>query len=261
VRRDDRRERILELVREHRRVSVDRLSANFGTSPETIRRDLADLARQGLLRKFHGGASLPDPAASAGAGQAEEGSFQLRLTQFTAEKCAIARRAARLFRPGETLFIDAGSTTLAFAEELVSVPKLTVITNAIGIAQAAATRGQGCRAFLLGGEVDPEVRETLGALVLEQIRRFHTAHVVLTVGAITPQGIFDFSVEETEVARAMIGQAASLTVLADSSKFDRTGLFQVAPLARLQRLVTDRAPNGAVAEALAEAGVEVIVAG
>lgn len=260
MRRDDRRERILALLREHRRVSVDRLSADFATSPETIRRDLAELARLGLVRKFHGGASLPEPAAADTPREAEEGSFQLRLTQAMAEKRAIALRAARLFRPGETLFIDTGSTTLAFAEALVSVPKLTVITNAIGIAQAVAAKGQSCRAFLLGGEIDAELRETLGALVLEQIRRFHTAHVVLTVGAITPQGIFDFSVEETEVARAMIGQAARLTVLADSSKFGRTGLFQVAPLARLERLVTDRAPQGAVAEALAEAGVDVIVA-
>ncbi|MGL4288055.1 MAG: DeoR/GlpR family DNA-binding transcription regulator [Phreatobacter sp.] len=252
----ERREHILAILRQKHRVSVDVLADELDASRETIRRDLTDLAIRGLVRKFHGGAALPEAGLTE---EASEGTFHARLSENVAQKRAIAQAAAGLFAAGDTLFVDTGSTTVLFAEELAKVSGLTVITNSVLIAQAVARGEGGSRAFLLGGEFNDEVAETLGSLVIDQIRQFHPRHVVLTIGALTPGGILDFSMGETEVARAMVEQASELTVLADSSKIDRPGLFQVCPLSSIDRLVIDQAPSGPVAAALAAAGVQLIV--
>lgn len=253
----ERREHVLSILRQRQRASVDELAEELDASHETIRRDLTELAVRGLIRKFHGGATLP---AAQAADETHEGPLQVRLSENVAEKRMIARAAVKLFAPGDTLLVDTGSTTVLFAEELAKLPGLTVITNSTLIAQAIARGEGGSRAFLLGGEFKDEVSETVGPLVINQIRSFHPRHAVLTVGAISAGGILDFNMEETEVARAMVEQATELTVLADHSKIDKAGLFQVAPLAMIDRLVIDRPPSPRLATALADAQVEAIVA-
>lgn len=257
MRPSDRRDLILHLVRERERVTVESLAQELGASPETIRRDLTDLASKGVIRKFHGGATSIEAALS---GSRIEGSFQARMQQNLREKRAIARRAAALFSAGDTLFIDTGSTTLIFAEELARQARLTIITNSVGIVQAIARGNETSRAFLIGGEYRDDGSENLGTLAIEQISRFHPAHVVLTAGSIDPAGVMDYDLSEAEVASAMVAHARHVTVLADSSKFCRTGLFQVCPLAEVDRLVVDRAPEEPLAETLCSAGVEVLVA-
>ncbi|HEY7305546.1 MAG TPA: DeoR/GlpR family DNA-binding transcription regulator [Bryobacteraceae bacterium] len=256
MRPSNRRDAIIDLVRERERVTVDFLARQLRASCETIRRDLTDLAARGLIRKFHGGATLPDVS---GAGLKTEGSFQSRMQDHLREKRTIGRRAASLFSPGDTLLIDTGTTTVIFAEELTRLSRLTVITNSLAIAQIMA-RGEGNRAFLLGGEYSDDASENLGTLAVEQVSRFHATHAVLTVGAIEADGIFDYNLNEAEIARAMIAQSRHVTVLADSSKFGRSALFQVCTLAAIDRLVVNEAPDGAMVEALRAAEVEVIIA-
>jgi len=103
------------------------------------------------------------------------------------------------------------------------------------------------------------VGETVGALAIEQIGRFHASHAVLTIGAVEPGGIMDYDLGEAEVARATLAQARSVTVLADSSKFSKLGLFQVSPLMTVDRLVSNRAPDRPVSAALSATGVDVII--
>jgi DeoR family glycerol-3-phosphate regulon repressor len=93
-----------------------------------------------------------------------------------------------------------------------------------------------------------------------QIAQFKAEHVVLTVGAITTTAIMDYDLRETEMARAMIAQAQSITVLADHHKLGRPAVFQVADLAKVARLVINRQPDPEMAAALAAAGVEIVVA-
>ena len=252
LRPETRRGRIVDLLRAGAPVSVDALAAALAASRETVRRDLADLARQGLVRRFHGGAALPEPVG--------EGAFQIRLAEHPREKRAIGRRAAALFGPGDTLFVDTGTTSVVFAEELARRAGLTVVTNCLTIAQLVGGSGNGNRSFMIGGEYRDAAAQTLGPLAVEQIARFHAAHAVLTVGAIDPVGVMDFDLAETEVARAMIAQAVTVTVIADSSKLGRRGLFEVCTLARVDRLVIDRPADRVLAPALQAAGIEVIVA-
>ncbi|NWA01697.1 DeoR/GlpR family DNA-binding transcription regulator [Pseudomonas gingeri] len=248
MRPNERRQHILELLRQRERISVDELARTLHTSQETIRRDLTELAENGQVTKFHGGASLP-PSGE------HENAFQTRMNEFSQEKRAVARYAAGLYAPGDSILIDTGTTTLFFARELARLNRITVITNSLLIAEAMGVSGN--RVFMIGGEFRPESNQNSGSLALEQIARFNAEHAVVTIGALSADGAFDFSIEEAEIARAMIARARYLTVIADSSKLGRRALFQVFPLERIDRLIIDRKPIGELAEALARAQVEV----
>lgn len=251
-----RRERIEQVIRERERVTVDALAELLGTSRETIRRDLTDLAERGRVRKIHGGATISEPRLP----DADiEGSFQGRLLENADAKRTVARRAIQLFQPGDTLFVDTGTTTLWFAEELSTATGLTIITNSAAIA-ALAARGPSSSTFLVGGEYRADGTENLGPLAVEQISQFHAVHAVLAVGSIETVGILDYDVREADVARAMIAQAKSVTVLADATKFGRGGLIKVAPLDAVSRVVTEAEPPDDIAAALKDAGAEIIVA-
>lgn len=253
---EDRRAQIVRIVQENQRVAVDDLAAALAISRETIRRDLNELAAQGRLRKIHGGATLADPRLI---GADAEGAFQTRLLENTAAKRAIARSAVQLFEPGDTLFVDTGTTTLFFAEELAAARGLTIITNSAAIA-ALAARGNANTTYLIGGEYRSESSENLGPLTVEQIGRFHANNAVIAIGSVETDGVFDFDLKEADVARAMIAQSRSVTVLADASKFGRGGLIKITPLANIGRIVTESRPPKDIAAALKNAGVAVIVA-
>jgi DeoR/GlpR family transcriptional regulator of sugar metabolism len=227
MRPSDRRDLILDLVRERERVTVESLAQELGTSPETIRRDLTQLASRGVIRKFHGGATSVEAAVF---GAKVEGAFLARMQEHLREKRAIARRAAALFSPGDALFIDTGTTTIVFAEELAKLSRLTVITNCVAIAQAVVRGHASNRAFLIGGRYRDDAGENLGTLAVEQIARFRAPHVVLTPGSVGVDGVLDYDLNEAEVAIAMLAHAQALTVLADSSKFARAGLFPVCEI-------------------------------
>ena len=245
-----RRERIAEAVRRHGRVSVEQLARRFKTSHETIRRDLAALAESGAILKVHGGARLP--------GRREEGPFRERLAANAVAKRLIAEKVAGLIAPGSTLFIDTGSTTLMCAEALTRVAGLTVITNSARIAAVLAERGSRATVFLLGGRFDGDNGETVGPTTLTEIGGFHADVALITIGALDAgAGVADYNFDEAQVARAMIDHAKKVMVAADATKFERRAAFAVCPLARLTALVTDREPQGRLAEALAAAGTAV----
>jgi DeoR family glycerol-3-phosphate regulon repressor len=251
MRLNARRDRIVELLLEFQRMSVEELAQRLGASQETIRRDLTELAARNRLRKFHGGAALPDTVG--------EGAFRIRMVAKLEAKRAIARRAAALFGSGDSLFIDAGSTTVALAGELAQREGLTVITNSVGIAQLTSRNGAN-GTFLLGGEHRHEAGENVGSMVLQQLAGFSPEHAVLTVDGIAAGGIANSDLAAAEIARVMIARAERLTIVADASKFERPALFHLCPLRRIERLVTDQPPPPALAQALEEAGTEVILA-
>lgn len=252
-----RRDAIVEIVDKEKQVTVEDLALKLDASRETIRRDLASLDAEGLIQKYHGGARARPPTDRAAI---SEGRFKTRLSENREAKRAIAKAAADLFADGDTLFIDTGSTTVVFAEELARLKDLTVITNSTAIAASLAKAEHRHRIYLIGGEFAPDASETVGALAVEQIKRFNAQHVVLTVGAVQTSGILDFDLKEAEIARAMLEQSQTVTVLADHSKFGRAGVFHVAPLGAIDRLVTDSSLPNDIGDALRKAEVDLIVA-
>ncbi len=246
----ERRSRIADLVADRGRQSVERLAERFAVSPETIRRDLARLSEEGRVRKVHGGA-LKAPLHT-------EGSFDERLAEDAPAKAAIAVRLRELIRPGEILFIDTGSTTLAAARALAAVPGLTVVTNAHAVAAAFGARAH---VFLLGGAYRADNRQTVGPLAIEQIGRFQADRAILTVAALDAKaGAMDADFDEAQVARAMIANARTTVVLAAASKFDRRAAFAVCRPDEIDLVVTDRPPPSELAMDLHIAGASVLVA-
>ncbi len=249
----ERRARILELIYDHRQTDVVLLAETLSISVETIRRDLAHLVAEGKIRRTHGGASVLSPLT--------ENAFQTRMQENIQAKRSIAAVAAQLFQAGESLFIDTGSTTLIFAEALAKQQGLSIITNSVVIAQSMARgHGKNNRTFLIGGEYQDEAAENVGSLAVEQIKRFHARHAVLTISAINATGIMDFAPEEAEIARTMVAQAESVTILTDNSKFNQSALFKVCELKRIDRLVVNTSPPPQLAEELQQAQIQVIVA-
>lgn len=245
----DRRAEILGLLNERHQLTVEDLADLLDVSRETIRRDLVALHEEGRIRKYHGGArALRDLPI--------ESPWPQRLIQNVDAKQRIAAALTRDLSPGSTLMVDTGTTTQVLAEHLGGISDLTVITNAPRIAELVAGN-RANRVFLLGGAYNAEVGENLGPLVIEQIGRFRASVAVLTVGAIGSEGIMDYDLAEAEVARAMISRADRVFVLADSSKFERRAVFDVAPLSAIARLYTDSAPSVAMTDRLQEAGVEI----
>ncbi len=242
--------KIIDVLRRTGQASVDELASEFKTSPETIRRDLNVLAHNGKIMKVHGGALLP---RSQG-----EGSFQQRMSENIVAKRIIAEKASKLISSGDTLFIDTGSTTLIFAEEIASLKDLIVVTNSTEIAKVIGTNSTS-HVFLLGGEYNADNHETTGTMVLSQLDHFYAQHAILTIGSLSmTTGALDFNLREATIARAMLKRAQNSILLVDSSKFNRTGSFVVAKLNEFDQLVCDIEPDQAFKAVLLANDVEVI---
>jgi DeoR/GlpR family transcriptional regulator of sugar metabolism len=255
----ERRRKILDLVNQSARVTVDDLSESLKTSRETVRRDLSLLSEQGLLRKVHGGAKA---ASQHSVQSALESPLGERRITAQAEKIRIGRRAAKLFAAGDSLLLNCGTTTTFFAEELAkSGGPLTVITNSMQVAQEMWASPQRGPIHLLGGGYSGDAFSTVGPQVIEQVQKIHADHAVLTVGGINGAAkLMDYNVDDAYVSRAMVESARSVTVLADASKLNRNALVQICGPERIDRLVTDKPPEPTLASLLKLAGVEIILA-
>lgn len=253
--------RIMEAFDRDGFVSVTDMARRIGVSTMTIRRDLAALDREGRLTRTHGGAvivELERPADSDRAYDAEEPFFEQRMTVNAPAKKAIARAAAALVGPREAIGLDVGTTVLALAGELVSRPDLRVFTNNLRAAMALA--GGGSPVYTLGGEVRTPEFSVIGATAVGQLRNHFLDRVFIGVSGISDAGLFDYSPEDTEVKRGFIESSGSVVVVCDGSKFGRRALSRIAPLTSIDILVTDRPPPQGLAQALAAAEVEVVVA-
>jgi len=244
-----RRAALVDFIERQGRASVNALALRFLTSPETIRRDLNVLTNEGQLQKIHGGA-VRMPVA-------KEGPLNDRLKFNMLAKQLAAEKLGDVVFPGDSLFIDTGSTTLIAATVLARIKNLTVITNATRIADVFARADQGAEVVLLGGTYNAENAQTVGPVTCGEIGRYCTDHAILTIGTLNETGAFDYSQDEALIARAMMTAAKRVIVVADSSKLGKTSTFQVCPLERIDMLVLDKPPPQGMQAALQAASVAV----
>jgi DeoR/GlpR family transcriptional regulator of sugar metabolism len=250
--------RIHALLATFTRVSTERIALDLDVSRETVRRDVLELEARGKLRRVHGGvvATGPEPEAP----------FAVRMRVNAREKSAIAKAALRLLRPGQTLFLDAGSTTSILAEELASMSGLTIITNAVHIASRMAGpqggRGAGNDAILLGGRISPDINATYGDVTVNEIRRYQVDIALLSpVGLNAAQGATSYEHHESAVAQAMAKQARHVAILADASKIGLASRVSYAEAGDIDTVVTNRhAGSEAALTSLRRCGVEVVLA-
>jgi DeoR family transcriptional regulator, fructose operon transcriptional repressor len=231
---EDRHQRIRALLSTLQRVSTERIMADLGVSRETVRRDLLDLEALGELRRVHGGATKP----------AEEAPIAERAQTHVKSKIAIAKAATSLIASGQTLFIDAGTTTAALAEELAKLATLTVVTNSIDVAlkmRAADQVGAANEVILLGGSISDRAMATAGATTVFEIQRYRADFALLSpVGIDHRYGATNYDHAETEVARAMVANAERVVILADYSKIGQRSRISYCPVEQIDVLVTNK---------------------
>lgn len=250
---ESRRAQLLERLSERGSVSVARLVDHFGVSEVTIRRDLGLLEQQGLCRRVRGGAIQPQ-------GRSYEPPFALRRTFHEAEKDAIAEAALLYVNDGDSIALDVGSTTLALARRLTARHNLTVITPSLSVAGVLADH-PSVRVLVSGGLLRPSESSLVGHLAEQAFTRFHVDRLFLGVGGIhADHGMTEFNVEDTLVKQAMLQTAKETIVLADSSKLDRIVFATVAPVSRVDRLVTDAGADPDAVARLEDKDLDVVTA-
>ncbi len=252
MRKEERRDRILLELKLSPHVRIADLAERFRVSTETVRRDFEALSEQGLLARAHGGASAPTHRQYPG--------FAERSLDRRAERAAIGGRAAGLVAPGDTIMIDSGSTTLELARFLAYAgTACTVLTNSRPSATAVG-QGGAVEAILCPGDYLPQEAAVIGADTIEYIERFNVVRCFIGASAVSAAGVTESVRGFAAIKRAMLSRSGCAHLLADRSKFDRTGLAHVSALSALATLVTDSTPEGELAAALAAARVEVQVA-
>src|SRR3954449_6238270 len=237
-----RQERILEEVRGRGGARVSHLVELLAVSDMTVRRDIAALARRGLVARVHGGATAISGRST------EEPGFEAKFSLQTSQKAAIATAAAALVGPGDSVAISGGTTTYAVALELRRVPDLTVVTNSIPVADLLhAHHRDDLRVLLTGGTRTPS-DALVGPLAVAALRSLHVDWLFLGVHGVDERaGLTTPNLVEAEANRALIAAARRVVVTADSTKWGVVGLSSMARLDEVDVLVTDDGldPEGA----------------
>jgi DeoR/GlpR family transcriptional regulator of sugar metabolism len=254
----DRLDLTLRLVRGAGRATLADLAGRLGVSEMTVRRDLDELARQGLVERVRGGAvALRIPAESAG--------FAARDGWQVATKNRLGAAAAALVQPGESVLLDAGTTMVQVAGHLLARAPLTVV--ALGLQAAVRLADQpGIRLLVPGGESRPGERSLVGHLALRTLESLSFDRYLMSIGAVHHAvGWSEFAPEDATVKQVGLSRSARSVVVADTTKLGVRAFVKVADLAAVDTFVTDDAvpdpvANPAAADTLAaltEAGVEV----
>jgi len=240
-----RRQAILAEVRQAKAVSADELARRFGVSLETIRRDLRGLRDQGLLERVYGGALSV---------RSTEGTFAARSTLHSDRKLAIARLAATLVGPEDTIVIDVGTTALEVARALPASFRGRVLTNSVPAAMELAAREE-VELLLCGGQVRTGDAACSGAHAESFFAEFYADKAFLGSGGVhTQAGLTDYHPPEVITRRTIIAHSAASYVLADSSKLGAIAVHRVCPLSRVTAVLTDHEASAEIAGALARAG-------
>jgi DeoR family transcriptional regulator, fructose operon transcriptional repressor len=247
----DRLQVIADFIRERGSVRSRDLVQALGVTDETIRRDLARLAEQGLVRRAHGGALAIRPS--------DETDTAFRLREHAVEKAAIGRRAAELVADGSSIILDSGTTTLGLARALRGKQNLVVVTTAV--TNAIELVGNPTMSVIMtGGMIRPSTFGASGQLAAATLRGLHVDQTFLAIHSVSVAGGLTYpSFEEVDAKRAMIEAAAEVILLADHSKFGRQALVRVAPITAVQRIITTAGIDPDEAAAIRELGIDLII--
>lgn len=252
---EERRRRVLDCLRAASgdELSVGELAAVLGVSAMTVRRDLAELARSRLVVRTHGGAMLAERVSS-------DRYYTARMRQEPEKKVAIGAAAAGLVQPGDTILIDAGSTTLQFARSLPPGLPLTILTNDVQVAVLAAANRRWT-VQVLGGTVRADNYSVVGAATLEQLRHLKPPKAFLAATCVHPQaGIGTNNPYDAEVKRLMVRRSGVKVLLADSTKFGRICPHPFCTAAELDIIVTDAGVPAELRRELTAQGPRFVIA-
>ncbi|GHJ92288.1 DeoR family transcriptional regulator [Streptomyces sp. NE5-10] len=246
-----RRAHLLDLLARQGKIVAKDVAADLGISEDSVRRDLRDLASEGLCQRVYGGALPVSPAVA---------DYAARQSVAPEGKRRIALAAAALVRPGSALILDGGTTALAVARALAPDLDCTVITHSPTVATALLEHPKA-EVFLLGGRLFKHSAVTCGAAAAEAAQNVSADLFLLGVTGVHPDaGLTTGDAEEAAMKRALAARAAETYVLASSEKIGAASRFRVLPWEGVTGLLTDADPHHPVLRSLAARGVEVLAA-
>jgi DeoR family transcriptional regulator, ulaG and ulaABCDEF operon transcriptional repressor len=246
---------ILTQLRERGVMSVRDLMPFAGASSATLRRDLTRLEELGQLRRVHGGAEAIEVAQQP---HLATRPFGLSQTINAARKRDVAKAAAAMCQAGESIIINAGSTTWCMVEFLRDL-RMQILTNSFPIAQELIATSQN-RIVLPGGEVYREQGIVLSPFEEDAIQHFTASKMFMSCFSITPMGIIEGDPLIARAEAKLLSRADRLVVVADSSKFEPRGSMVVCQLSRVHTLVTDDGAPPQMIDHIRSLGVNVIIA-
>lgn len=249
---EERRQKILEHVRRHGRVSVNALSELFGVTGATVRTDLQALEKLNLVVRTHGGAILNTPDLS-------DLALAKRLEKQAAEKRRISEACVGMLKDGNTIFLDSSSTALEIARRLKGYSELLVATNSLMVAQELLGVS-GVNVILSGGLLQHDTASVIGSEGISLLKRyeiklgFFGAH-----GISMSAGLTDISEAEATAKRAIVPLCGEVVGILDATKWGRVGLASFVRLEQVNQIVSDANAPGAIVAQVRESGIDVVL--
>ena len=243
-----RKQHILDVLRRSGQVVAKELSQELGLSEDTIRRDLRELAAEGLLQRVHGGALPASPAT---------GNFSSRLNVATDEKKMIGRAAAGMVRTGQVVILDGGTTAVQIARHFPARLKATVVTHSPTIA-VELVEHQNIEVILIGGRLFKHSVVSVGAPAIEGIGRIRADTYFMGVTGVHPEfGLTTGDFEEAHVKRALCASAAETIVLASPEKLNAVSPYVIAPLGEVTGMIVAATTKQKTLAPYARAGITI----
>ena len=223
-----RKQHILELLRRTGQVIAKDVSQELDLSEDTIRRDLRELAAEGLLQRVHGGALPASPAV---------GDFTARLNVATDEKKSIGKAAAAMIAPGQVVILDGGTTAVQIARHLPVELRATIVTHSPTIALELIDHPH-IDVILIGGKLFKHSVVAVGAPAIEAIARIHADTYFMGVTGIHPKlGLTTGDFEEAHIKRALSASAAETIVLGSSEKLNAVSPYVICPMSEVTGMI------------------------
>ena len=248
MKQTQRHDAIIELVKLQGYVSTEELVEHFSVSPQTIRRDLNDLADQKKILRHHGGAAFPSSSVNT--------PWHDRKATQTAEKERIAHKVASQIPNGSALFIDIGTTPEAVAHALLNHSDLRIVTNNLNVANTLMVKDD-FRIILAGGELRSRDGGIIGEATLDFISQFRLDYGILGISGIDSDGsLLEYDYHEVRTKRAIIDNSRHVILVVDHSKFGRNAMVNMGSISMVDAVYTDVLPPPGVMQVIAENEVQ-----
>ena len=231
---------IVDFLKEKKYCSMNDLMEHFDVSPATIHRDVSELARKKLIQKVHGGIALPAEKVET----KKEGSnshFSDRIDKNTDKKSVIANKAAAEISDGDIIFLDSSTTAFHLARKLqkMNFSNLTIITNSVLIIQEFYLFPPHFILISTGGNFNCQLNSFLGQSARENLHKLKINKAFISAVGITKDGISTFHENHAGFLKEVLDIAETNYLLIDSTKFDKSGIFGICPLSRIDHIISD----------------------
>lgn len=256
--REERLRRIMETIYDKKSVVVSELAKTYGKSAGSIRLDLAELEKRGLISRTHGGAILADNSTEDLV--LTKKLLELRVEANKEEKQRIGKATVDLIQDGDSIMIDGGTTAYLVAKNLHAKRGLTIITTSMHLFPVL-WEIPDATIYLTGGLVHRGFEDTYGEIALESISKFKPDHTIIGIDGISVEhGLTTTEPLMAMIKRQMVSVSKDLIIVADSSKFGKVCLLSVTNVKNAQAIVTDDKLSEEVAEKIRRQGPQVICA-